>query len=297
MGSFLSQRSEIPSGASSATDTNGAPLAPGTVIAMTRLAMVSDSEAWLEGIRVDPRVRGMDVATDLQVAELHWIVAHRARVVRYITSELNAGSLRLGARHGLVEIGRWRSRAGQEDDDESPDHEHVTGAVLAPLARATTSDWRWLSADPTFLAAHGLYEYRGWAFQELTEARFDRHVERGEAFAASGRGSGSKAVLILNGGALSGGHVQVAFLAGDAEAALELLAPLGYPQVRLPDPLPTTLAGIEPALEMAGLKPWSHAVVIVERPMDAEHPVPTVDPARLVLEEVPRAIARPPALE
>ena len=46
------------------------------------MAMPALGEAWLEGIRVDPRVRGMNVATDLQVAELHWAVANGAHVVR-----------------------------------------------------------------------------------------------------------------------------------------------------------------------------------------------------------------------
>jgi len=49
-----------------------------STIAMTRVTMLSSHDAWLEGIRVDPAVRGMDVATDLQVAELHWIVDERS---------------------------------------------------------------------------------------------------------------------------------------------------------------------------------------------------------------------------
>ena len=52
------------------SDAHGAALDVGQVIAIVRVAMPAPGEAWLEGIRVDPRVRGMDVATDLQVAEL-----------------------------------------------------------------------------------------------------------------------------------------------------------------------------------------------------------------------------------
>jgi hypothetical protein len=44
-------------------------------VAITRVAMVSPTEGWWEGIRVDPAVRGMEVAADLQVAELHWSTA------------------------------------------------------------------------------------------------------------------------------------------------------------------------------------------------------------------------------
>ena len=45
-------------------------------IALTRLAVLSDEEGWLEGIRVDPAVRGRGVATNLQIAELAWAHAH-----------------------------------------------------------------------------------------------------------------------------------------------------------------------------------------------------------------------------
>ncbi len=52
-------------------DVEGVALEIGAPVAITRIAMVADGEAWLEGIRVHPRVRGMGVASDLQVAELH----------------------------------------------------------------------------------------------------------------------------------------------------------------------------------------------------------------------------------
>jgi hypothetical protein len=63
--------------ASRAVDANGEALAADVPIAVSRVALVSANEGWVEGIRVDPRVRGLGVATDLQVAELHWLAAHR----------------------------------------------------------------------------------------------------------------------------------------------------------------------------------------------------------------------------
>ena len=53
-------------------DTTGEPLDPERVIAISRVTFLSDEDAWIEGIRVDPRVRGMGIATVLQVAELRW---------------------------------------------------------------------------------------------------------------------------------------------------------------------------------------------------------------------------------
>src|SRR3954469_11402755 len=218
-----------------AVDANGEALAAGTVIAMTRVTMLSSDEAWLEGIRVDPRVRGMEVASDLQVAELHWIEAHQAHVVRYITSEVNTGSLKLGARHGLVEIGRWRSRGRHDDHDDSaaPVALDIAGA-LGSLGRAGPADWAWVRNDPMYRAARGLYEYRGWAFQELTEKRFTEHVAREEVYAATGD-DGSRSLAIVSRGALAENDVHVAFLAGGGVAAATLLERLGFPETRLPD--------------------------------------------------------------
>src|SRR5262245_8380842 len=66
-------------------DAEGTPLEIGQPVAVTRVVMAADDEAWMEGIRVDPRVRGMEVAADLQIAELHWVAAQEASVVRYAT--------------------------------------------------------------------------------------------------------------------------------------------------------------------------------------------------------------------
>ena len=104
-------------GGAAAVDADGSPLEEGQPVAVTRLAMLSEDECWLEGIRVDPRVRGMNVATDLQVAELRWAVAHGMRVIRYATGQDNEGSHRLGARHGITLLGAWLSYGVDDEDD------------------------------------------------------------------------------------------------------------------------------------------------------------------------------------
>ena len=90
-------------------DAEGETLGVGEVVAVTRVAMVSPTEAWLEGIRVDPRIRGMGVAADLQVAELQWIAAQGATILRYATGSTNEASHRLGARDGINLIAAFRA--------------------------------------------------------------------------------------------------------------------------------------------------------------------------------------------
>ena len=47
----------------------------GQPVAVSRVALLTPTEGWVEGIRVDPEVRGLDIASDLQVAELAWAAA------------------------------------------------------------------------------------------------------------------------------------------------------------------------------------------------------------------------------
>ena len=101
----------------------------------------------MEGLRVDPAVRGRGVATAFQLAELTWAQAQGAAVVRYATGETNEASLRLGARHGFDLAGRWRAlrpeepagatgeatRAGRPASEEPP---VARPAILSRLSAA-----------------------------------------------------------------------------------------------------------------------------------------------------------------
>ena len=55
----------------------------------------------------------MDVASDLQVAELHWAAAQGVDVVRYATGSDNEGSHRLGARDGFELIAEFQLAGAQ----------------------------------------------------------------------------------------------------------------------------------------------------------------------------------------
>jgi GNAT superfamily N-acetyltransferase len=298
-------------GGAEAVDADGSPLEEGRPIALTRLAMLSDDECWLEGIRVDPRVRGMTVATDLQVAELRWAVAHGMRVIRYATGQDNEGSHRLGARHGITLLGAWLSFGVDEDEDEGIPPAGAA-AVRPGLATVAESDadrwWARVVSHPTLRAGHGLYERRAWAMQELTEERFRGHVARGQLTVWPGtaiedvdvpwalaiardEGWGDEDPLL---------PASPALLIGDVRASLELLRAMsggrpGVPRVRLPAVDPPILdAGTLSAWTDAGWKPRDGALHILSRALDASHPLPEPEDASLLeMEDEPRPIAVP----
>ena len=197
-----------PAGGGPARDAEGEVLSVGQPIAISRVALLSPVEGWVEGIRVDPRVRGLGVATDLQVAELHWLAAHRPQITRYATGARNEGSHRLGARHGFELLARyvswtWKDPTKPADDErdetgfDEPTRQDANrrrrdllgrleadGLVLArPTPPPGGAAWRTRRGSSP---VSGCTSAVAWTMQELGQESFSAHV-------AAARSSPSKA--------------------------------------------------------------------------------------------------------
>lgn len=284
---------------SAVTGADGTPIAAGQPVAMSRLALLAPGEGWVEGIRVDPAVRGREVATNLQVAELAWAAAHEVRVVRYTTGQDNEASHRLGARHGFLRQADRRSYGPRRDtgSDEMPPPDASALRRLDVDAPAAEVErwWRLVADDPTFTAGDRLYEPRGWAFQALDADRFAAHVRRGEVALAR---DGGALVITSRGG---DEWPEVALVAGDGRSALALLddvrrAAGRSPRPRLPDPDPPMLRdGVAARWAADGFTAHDHNLHIMARRMDA--PLPQAGPPDvLTLADPPRPVARPAVL-
>jgi hypothetical protein len=298
------------------TDAEGNALSAGQVVAITRVAMLSATEAWLEGIRVDPRVRGMGVAADLQIAELHWVAAQDANVLRYATGSNNEASHRLGARDGIVVVARYRNRwwsatGSTEDDDDEPSAfdanvraeatsrrqsalERLAEAGLVVGAAAADRLWPMIDADPTFAAGQRLYEPRSWAMQELTFNGFSRHVARGEVIAD---GDGAVAILVGEQLPSEDSALRLALLCGDGPAAAELVGRMhqviGQPfRFRVPVDAPMVY-GHEQLFRDAGFVMPEWELHLLARPMEAGQPIPGADPSRVILGDAPAPLTPP----
>ncbi len=281
VGAFLVATAEVGTEGEPPVDRDGAAFPPGRIVAITHLALLSATEGWVEGIRVDPAVRGMDVASDLQAAVLDAARAAGATVVRYVTGTRNEASLRLGARHGLKPVGYWRFHGrGREDDRIGPEGRAAVEAALTrtaadglllPPETAADAD-RWfarIAADPTFGAGHGLYEHRSWAYQALTVDRLAGHMRAGEVLALGPDRSGHWALLIINRAtSLEDGELWPALLVGEGGLVIRLLDRLGgetgpLARLRLPDPAPL-LDGHASAMQHLGYLPHEGRMVVVE---------------------------------
>lgn len=305
-------------GAPGPVAADGAPLEVGSVIAVVRVAMPATGEAWLEAIRIDPRVRGMEVATDLQVAELHWAAAQGATIVRYATSARNEGSHRLGARGGFELLARFLNTHWQPETANSGDEHGSSGflrevqadararrrrlldALTSEGAVARESDvaqlWSALWSDATFIGGARLYEPRPWALEALTEEKFAEHARLGEVLVHN-NGGRAVAILVADVAPAEDSAIRLAVLDGAPRAAFELVEQarrLAREPITFRYPVGAPLVNDVTQLYRErgyDLSDWE--LHIFARPVDDTHPLPPIDPAVLVLEEIPQAIVIP----
>jgi RimJ/RimL family protein N-acetyltransferase len=278
-------------------------------IAVTRVVLLSGDEGWLEGIRVDPAVRGRGVATNLQIAELAWAHAHHLRVLRYMTDQGNEGSVRLGAHHGFAVIGDLRSHGRPRDDDGPGDRLGTLASLEAagllvpmdadePTIEAT---WRIVELDATFRAGGRLYEDRPWAIQRLDRERFVAHVRAGEVLLDAA----GPAVAIMPGIAAlaEDDRPHFATVAGDGTGALRLAiaaeAAAGQGIVlRLTDPAPMFEdPAVVEAWAAAGLGARQRVYHLLERRLPAGETLPRPEPdGALHYRDTPTQVAVAPQI-
>lgn len=282
------------------------PDAPDRPVCIARVVPVSAHEVWLEGLRVDPAVRGLGVATDLQTAELHWAAAHGARVVRYVTGEKNEGSHKVGAKHGLRVVSIWRTYfgpAGGEGSGGDAILERLAGTGRT-VQEGVSADgwWEKLTNEPGFRSLDALHESRSWAFQELTGDRFMSHVAREEVLAmgesgGSGRGDGRRgdrsewAVTVIDReDTIRDGALRLSLLWGSAAGMERLVGALGgltqVSRLRLPEPEPPVMHGAGERFRALGYERRENSLHLLARDLDPDA-LPHVDPARLTLLEPP----------
>jgi GNAT superfamily N-acetyltransferase len=300
----------------------GAETVRGRPIAVGRVTLLSASETWMEGLRVDPAVRGRGVATAFQAAELNWAQAQGAAIVRYTTGETNEASLHLGARHGFVVVGRWRALRPEEPDGIAASSAGVPkaaethpprAAILERLdaaglvarepaggATAAARLWERLETDATFVAGERLYEWRAWAWQAFTEERLARHLEQGDLLLVEDREGWAVGLVARE---RLPAETRLALLGGDAGPALRLVehvtkAAGRRPIIRLPDDSPL-LEQLAPSLERNGWRVGDHVLVLMARPLrDAAGrplPLPTDGMERVEFIEAPHALGLRPA--
>lgn len=199
----------------------------GTPVAMARTAFYTPGEAWLEGMRVDPRHRHKGISTALFRAQMDDLVQRGVRVARLVTASDNAAVRRMCARLGFRRLVRIRGRsrllrAGPNPPAIRPLAPGETTLACTLLERRGAGGPR----TPSFLQlTGGLYALRGGLWVSWNERRLSVHLAQGHVWVWQDQGQ-ARAVALITPHHHRQGFWHVGLLEGPAGACSALLKAL-----------------------------------------------------------------------
>ena len=228
------------------------------VVGTGKVTMTSGSEAWLEGLRVNPSFRGQGLAQAMYEAAETTARKRWAKVARYATFSSNTAIHNLSERFGYRRVARFIEFAAPAEAGPLPERLRQEDAGAAEVLLATAAG----------LASSGGLYAGGWHCQELRGGRLREHIVNGEAYAVHWDRR-PVAVALLAGGEL-GAALRLGYLGGNPAAVAALARQIravaavgGWERVEV------VLAAIEPleeAVRAAGYEPsWDQEVWIYER--------------------------------
>lgn len=128
--------------------------------------LLSEAEAWAQGMRVDPEYRGVNISPALSDAVFEWAAGRGATVCRNMVFSWNAAGLGQSRAVGFDPLCEFRWVEPDPDADADP-----TLAVLSDPEMA----WRVFHGSDAYheLGGLGLDLEESWALAELTRERFE----------------------------------------------------------------------------------------------------------------------------
>ncbi|GEM_PF-420647 len=183
----------------------------GRPVGITHVRMLSDDEAWIEGVRVDPAERRTGVGRALIGHALKAAQAFGATVARFFTDETNVASQQLFARFGFTRIAqmlRYAAPALTFGNETAAQDGRTTKATAKEsaenaLAAAGLADdpvglqlttlgedaferiWEWLTHS-TLTPFNGGLEFIGWTARGLREPTLREYLAGGKVWLLEG---------------------------------------------------------------------------------------------------------------
>jgi ribosomal protein S18 acetylase RimI-like enzyme len=157
----------------------------GRPVGVIHMRLLSGDEAWLEGIRVDPVVRGQGIGRRMTARALVAARERGARVARLFTDSTNLTSQALIARLGferVAEFARYTAPAQAAASDEAI----PAGATLrTPGASELDRLWAFLEGS-NLVPLNGGLLVEGWTARALTSLLLERRLAAGEVWTLEG---------------------------------------------------------------------------------------------------------------
>lgn len=192
-------------------------------VGVCRAQLLTDEEAWIQGIRVHPDHRGAGVGTALTDHLAGWAADRGATVMRNMVFGWNEAGIAQSRAAGFRAVTALRWAEPEPDADASPALavRDATGAAWAAWTDSQARDE---------LGGLALADEAAWAVSELTRTRLDRLAATGRVVAVTGAGARGMTVRLgvrerrdADGESRDVADYAVAAWA-DAEAAASLLA-------------------------------------------------------------------------
>ncbi|WP_273836742.1 GNAT family N-acetyltransferase [Halococcus sp. PRR34] len=151
--------------------------------------LLSEHEAWAQGMRVNPEYRGEGLSTQLNDALFRWARERGATVVRNMVFSWNAAGLGGSRAVGFAPLCEFR----WAHPDPDPDATLPKAYTLADDPDAAWSFWRRSDAY-TALSGLALDADESWAMSELTREGLHRAAEETRVFAVRREDDGTRAM-------------------------------------------------------------------------------------------------------
>jgi ribosomal protein S18 acetylase RimI-like enzyme len=182
----------------------------GEVVGTGKVTMISGTEAWLEGLRVNPAFRGQGLAQAMYEAAETAALKRWAKVARYAAFSSNTTIHHLSERFGYRRVARFIEFAAPPEEGPAPSLLRVEDADAAEAMLASAAG----------LAASGGLYAGGWHCQELRGGRLREHIVNGEAYALYRDGQPAAAALVSAREAAQ--TLRLGYLGGDTTAVTVL---------------------------------------------------------------------------
>src|SRR5262249_22988957 len=154
-------------------------------VGIVHVRMVAEGEAWLEGIRVDPRERRQGIGSALVSRALVAAREREAEVARLMTSAANTASQQLIARFGftrVAEIVRYEALTRPDGNGGETPYGPLPNR---PGERDFDRLWDWL-VQANLRPFTGGLEIEEWAARALSEPALRRYLAAGSVWALEG---------------------------------------------------------------------------------------------------------------
>jgi len=150
----------------------------GQATGLAHLRMVTPTDAWLEGLRVDPQYRQQGIATALNMAMLEEATRRDATNARLVTESTNTGALRIMDTIQMRHVGSFvpfRATPTPVQQHSRARVEYQPEATQLATVEHVDEIIDYLNASSVFPAVGGLY-YLGFVAYEITAAFLEQHI-------------------------------------------------------------------------------------------------------------------------